>query len=70
MKINCRRCDICGDELGTRDFQIWLREPIIKWGAPGVGMHRMDICADCFASIEIMILNPELIKKWKEETTE
>lgn len=65
MKINCRRCDICGDELGTRDFQIWLRKPIIKWGVPEAGMHKMDICADYFASMEIMILNPELIKKWK-----
>ena len=70
MKVNCRKCDICGEELGERDFQIWLRKPIIKWGAPVVGMRRMDICADYFTSMEIMILNPELIKKWKEETTE
>lgn len=67
MKINCRACDICGEQLGSRDFQYWLRKPIIRWGVPAVGMPRMDICSDCFNKMEVMIQNQELFKQfWKE----
>ena len=67
MKVNCRACDICGEELGGRDLQYWLRKPIIRWGAPSLGMPRMDIYSDCFSKMEVMIHNQELFKQyWKE----
>lgn len=69
MKINCQACDICGDQMGSRDFQYWLRKPIIRGGALSLGMPRMDICSDCFAKIGVMIQHPELFK-WEEKTTE
>lgn len=64
MKVNCRKCDICGDELGARDMQFWLRKPIIKWGVPEIGMQRMDICDLCFAKMSVMIQHPELIRNF------
>lgn len=69
MKINCRTCDICGDQMGSRDFQYWLRKPLVKWGYPEIGMPRMDICDTCFAKVTVMIQHPELFK-WEEETTD
>lgn len=67
MKVNCRACDICGEQLGFRDFQYWLRKPIIKWGAPSLGMPRMDICSGCFDKMAVMIQHQELFKQyWKE----
>lgn len=62
MKVNCRRCDICVEEMGARDLQYWFRKPIIKWGVPVAGMSRLDICDKCFAKISVMIQHPELIK--------
>lgn len=71
MKVNCRTCDICGEQLGGRDFQYWLRKPIIRWGAPAIGMPRMDICSDCFNKMAVMIQNPEIFKlKWEEKVHE
>ena len=67
MKVNCRACDICGEQLGGRDFQYWLRKPIIRWGAPSLGMPRMDICSGCFNKMAVMIQHQELFKQyWKE----
>lgn len=67
MKINCRACDICGEQLGSRDFQYWLRKPIIKGGCPSLGMLRMDICSDCFNKMAVTIQHQELFKQyWKE----
>lgn len=71
MKINCRTCDICGDQMGSRDFQYWLRKPIIRWGAPSLGMPRMDICSDCFNKMAVMMQHQELFKQyWKEISNE
>ena len=71
MKVNCRACDICGEQLGGRDFQYWLRKPIIRWGAPSLGMPRMDICSDCFNKMAVMIQYPEIFKlKWEEKDNE
>ena len=61
MKIRCRKCDICGAEIGNYDCQFWAR-PKILWGAPAAGMWRMDICNDCFAKLEMYIRHPELIE--------
>ena len=67
MKINYRACDICDEQMGGRDFQYWLRKPIIRWGAPSLGMPRMDICSDCFAKMAVMIQHPEIFKLKLEE---
>ena len=64
MKVNCRACDICGEPMGSRDFQYWLRKPIIKGGCPSLGMPRMDICSDCFTKMWVLIKHPELIKRF------
>ena len=69
MKNNCWTCDICGEQMGGRDLQYWLRKPIIRGGAPSLGMPRMDICSDCFAKKEVMIQHPELFK-WEEKCYE
>ncbi len=64
LKINCRACDICGEEMGSRDLQYWLREPIIKGGCPSLGMPRMDICSGCFAKICVLVEHPEMIRQF------
>lgn len=66
MKINCRECDICGEAMGSRDIQYWLRLPKVKHGVPSLGMKRMDICDECFAKLCVLITHPELIES-KEE---
>lgn len=44
MKIRCRECDICGTQMGNYDCQFWLRPKVkVLWGAPSLGMKRMDI---------------------------
>jgi len=50
--------------MGSRDFQYWLRKPIIRLGAPSLDMPRMDICDTCFAKITVMIQHPELIRNF------
>ena len=39
MKVNCRACDICGEELGGRDFQYWLRKELlhVSWRSAADG---------------------------------
>lgn len=64
MKVNCRTCDICGARMGRWDLQYWFRRPVIKRGAPSIGMQRMDICDTCFAKMCIYI---QLIKAIKTE---
>lgn len=61
MKVRCRKCDICGVEIDDYDCQFWIR-PKILWGAPSLGMKRMDICSECFAKLEVYIQHPELIE--------
>ena len=58
-KINCRVCDICGESLGARDVQWWLKIPYrtrLYYGAPGVGMIRQDVCDDCMTKLVVDIL--------------
>lgn len=63
MKIRYRQCDICGTRMGDCDCQFWLRPKIkILWGAPSIGMRRMDICNECFSKLEVYINHPELIE--------
>ena len=59
MKVKCRRCDICGQEMGRWDCQFWVRPKVLR-GAPEIGMKRMDICNACFSMIEVFIQHPEL----------
>ena len=54
MKINCRECDICGDQMGGRDFQYWIRVPKVKNGYPALGMRRVDVCDECFAKLAVL----------------
>ena len=42
MKVRCRACDICGEQMDGRDCQFWIRRLLVKWGAPELGMKRMD----------------------------
>ena len=46
MKLNCRVCDICGKQMGRRDWQLWFKLP--KEGCPNLGMKRLDLCIDCY----------------------
>lgn len=32
MKVNCRACDICGEQLGSRDFQYKMGRTV-SWNA-------------------------------------
>ena len=57
-KINCRECDICGERLGGRDAQYWLKIPRrarLYYGAPGSGMIRQDVCAECMDKVIVEI---------------
>lgn len=57
-KINCRVCDICGEQLGSRDAQFWLKIPRrakLYYGCPELGMKREDICDDCMAELMVEI---------------
>ena len=57
-KINCRVCDICGDDLGRRDAQYWLKIPRrarLYYGCPGLGMIRQDVCDECMAKLIVEI---------------
>lgn len=69
MKIRCRKCDICGAEIGNCNCQFWVR-PKILWGAPSIGMERMDICNSCFSKLEVLIQHPELIESIESEEWE
>lgn len=55
MKIKCRRCDICGTEMGGRDFQYWIKFPKVRFGYPDIGMNRVDVCSECFAALSVEI---------------
>ena len=61
MKVKCRRCDICMEEMDNWDVQFWIRQRVL-WGAPAIGMKRMDICNGCFAKMQVYIRHPELIE--------
>jgi hypothetical protein len=62
MKINCRECDICGEQMGGRDFQYWIRVPKVRGGYPALGMRRVDVCDECFAKLAVLIQHPELLE--------
>lgn len=67
-RINCRQCDICGEWLGERDAQYWLKIPRrarLYYGAPVLGMKRCDVCSECMA--EMMVEIQKRVKK-KEAT--
>ena len=57
-KINCRVCDICGEYLGSRDAQYWLKIPRrarLYYGYPSLGMKREDVCDNCMAKLVVEI---------------
>ena len=57
-KLNCRQCDICGEFLGNRDAQYWLKLPRkarLYYGYPEIGMYRYDVCEDCMDKIIVGI---------------
>lgn len=65
--VKGRQCDICGEWLGDRDFQWWIKIPrkaSIRYGVPVAGMFRYDICNDCMAELTVEI---QLRKNKKEE---
>lgn len=69
MKVRCRQCDICGAQMGGYDCQFWVRPKFkVLWGAPSIGMNRMDICDECFAKLEVYIQHPELIEPKHEQS--
>ena len=57
-KVNGRQCDICGEWLGGRDAQWWIKIPrkaSVRYGAPAAGMIRYDVCDDCMAKLAVEI---------------
>ena len=57
-KVNGRQCDICGEWLSGRDAQWWIKIPrkaSVRYGAPGAGMFRYDVCDDCMAKLVVEI---------------
>ena len=53
-KVNGRQYDICGEWLGERDAQWWIKIPrkaSVRYGAPTAGMIRYDVCDDCMAKL-------------------
>lgn len=63
MKVNEWICDICGKDMGCRDFQHWIKKrPNVKFGYPAFEMKRMDICSKCFVE-----LCAEIMEKRKEK---
>ena len=57
-KVNGRQCDICGEWLGERDAQWWIKIPrkaSVRYGAPAAGMIRYDVCDDCMAKLAVEI---------------
>lgn len=55
-RINCRVCDICGEQLGGRDAQFRLimpRRARMYYGYPDAGMYRYDFCDNCM--VEMMV---------------
>ena len=63
MKYKCRRCDICGCEMGKWDFQFWLKAPRLKAGRPDVSMKKYDICDLC--GNELMLRVMEAVREMK-----
>lgn len=61
MKVDEWICDVCGKDMGCRDFQHWIKKrPNVKFGYPAFEMKRMDICSQCFVE-----LCAEIMKKRK-----
>ena len=57
-KINCRQCDICGEQLDGRDPQFWLKIPRkakLYYGYPILGMMRYDVCDNCMAELMVEV---------------
>ena len=57
-KVKCRKCDICDAEIDSYDFQYWLTAPlvpILKSGAPILGMKRVDMCDKCMNEIIVHV---------------
>ena len=57
MKIKCRVCDICGRQMGGRDYQCWIRKPRVLIGFPSNEMENCDICYECFRELKRLIIN-------------
>ena len=68
MKINCRRCDICGIEIGGRDFMFKIRIPKVKFGYPELGLKRYDVCESCWTKMTIEVLKKT--QEWHYESKE
>ena len=65
-KVSGRQCDICGEWIGDRDAQWWIKIPrkaSVRYGAPSAGMIRYDICDDCMEKLAVEI---QLRKNKKE----
>ena len=68
-KVSGRQCDICGEWLGDRDAQWWIKIPrkaSVRYGCPAIGMIRYDICDDCMAELTFEL---QLRKKKQTDTS-
>ena len=70
MKVKCRRCDLCGAEMGGRTFQHWLKFKFLKAksGYPDVCMAKYDFCDDCMSTLKYAV--KRRTDEWKEEKSE